>query len=893
MFDKLKKINILEISILLMPIIDIINTITGLSISLLARGLFLLGILVYFVFYNKSKYKKVSFLLYLILGIFIFIYTLHYFVLNGTYNIVNEFVTLIKFLYLPVITIGLVNYYDNKDLELSKIITKISWIYCILIIVPTIFNISLDSYSDGKLGTSGLFYSPNELSSILAILSPFVVFNLFQKKNKISNIILGVIFIITCYLIGTKTPIMGLLISLTAGVLINLLILIIHKKNLLNTIISILFLLSSVICYRFSYLYTNLNYQSTNYVEKEPSDNTDDGNSTEIESTLYNNSIYINFPTHIYREEISDNKLMNLIFSSRNIYLQENLNKFANTILSKQIFGLTLGASENNPSNSNMSEMDMFDIFIYYGIIGAIVLVVYLIIILILAIIKYFKNFKENITDTELNSSLISYGLALLIAFTAGHTLSAPTVSLFIALSICYLLKRLKLLPEFKKKISFKIAAVISIAYILIASIVIFANQNKNIVIELTLENNTLTSNKEIIKVEEQNIAFQGISDNLKYYTLDDFKNVQIIYVTRTFEDGNVIEFITLNNNENITLNFNILLLNDLKEHERKENYLYTIGEDYKLISETYHYNTNSNEIKSFNKYTYKNLISEAEDYLIENNEVVKRIELKANESADTYIISSKTRMSDVENLPWLSFNGYYENLHNSLYIKSYDIVDSSVTSLENVFLDNYLMNLYNYTNYNQGIWYKDYYIIPYTSFKKENLFINAATNYVIYRSLEDLQTDTNVYNNLANLIKEHYSANKFLKTENGIIFNELTDSSFIEQVSLINILLRNYLIGNDYTSRAIALNILNEIESENWISSNGIHEYVASDLEYIGNISDPLILFNLIELNNNLEECNINNDIIKEYINISYLSLKEKITEDEQAMIEEGGYFE
>lgn len=891
MLDKLKKINIIEASILLMPIIDAVNTLTGISLSLLARGLFLIGILYYFIFINKSKYKKISYILYVILGVFGFIYLLHYFVLNGTYNIINEFITLIKFIYLPAMTIALVNYYDDKKLELSKVITKISWIYCVLIIVPTLCGISLDSYSDGKLGTSGLFYSPNELSSILAILSPFVVFNLSKEKSRISNIILTILFIISCYLIGTKTPIMGLILSLFAGVLISLINQIIHKKNILNIVIVTVLLISSIICNQFSYLYSNLNYQSTNYVDKNTDDDTDEGNPN-ISSQLHNNDIYINFPTHVYQNEISDNKLLNLIFSSRNVYLQENLNKFSNTILSKQIFGLTLGPSENNPNNSNMSEMDMLDIFIYYGIIGAIVLVGYLIIILIIAIIKYFKNFKKNISDNELNSSIISYGLALLIAFTAGHTLSAPAVSLFIALNICYIIKKLKFFENCKKKFPIKIIGIIFIIYILAALIIIFTDQKEKALIKLSLENNELIANKEIIKIEEQNLNFEGITDNLKYYTIESYKNIQIVYVTRTFENHNTIEFIMINNNENITVDFEITIMDNLNNYERNSNYLYARGDNYKLISNTYHYVANSKDIQSFNKYTYKNLINESTDYLTENNKVTKKIDLKANESADTYIISSQHEINDVENLPWISFNGYYQPLKDNLYIRSYDIATSSSTVLEEMFINNYLINMFNYSNCDEGIWYKDYYVIPYTSFERNNLFINATTNYIINRNMEYL--GINSYSDFTDLIKKHYNENKYLETENGIIFNTLTDSSFIEQINIINILLRDYALNNDSTSRRIAINVLNEIESDNWINeNNNIYEYITSDLKYVGNITNPLTIFSLIELKNNLEECQIDSDKIKEYISISYEKLKENLTEEQLKILEEGDYFE
>ena len=270
---------------------------------------------------------------------------------------------------------------------------------------------------------------------------------------------------------------------------------------------------------------------------------------------------------------------------------------------------------------------------------------------------------------------------------------------------------------------------------------------------------------------------------------------------------------------------------------------------------------------------------------------MIKKIKLNANESADTYIISLNKEVNDIENIPWISFNGYYVNLYNNIYIRSYNIPVSLSSQLKDLLTNNYLMNMFNYSNYDQGIWYKDYYIIPYTSFEKNNLFINATTNYIINKNLES--TNNSLYNNFASLVKEYYYKRQYLRTENGIIFNTLTDSSFIEQINIINILLRDYLINNDSTSRNIAINILNELENDNWLNDQNIYEYITSGLKYIGNISDPLIIFSLIELSNNLDECHINNDKIKTYINISYQVLKDKLSDEQLIYLEEGGYIE
>ena len=198
----IKRINFLEIIILLMPIIDVLNTITNISLSLYFRGLFLCLIVFYFIFKVKSKYKNISFILLTIIGLFSVTYLGHYYTINGTYNIINEITSLIRFIYLPVSSIILVNIYEENQFNLNKTMLRLTILYIILTIIPTIFGIAIPSYDYGKLGYSGLFYSPNELGSILAILSPFPIFYLQQEKHKIINLVLTCLFILTCFILS-------------------------------------------------------------------------------------------------------------------------------------------------------------------------------------------------------------------------------------------------------------------------------------------------------------------------------------------------------------------------------------------------------------------------------------------------------------------------------------------------------------------------------------------------------------------------------------------------------------------------------------------------------------------------------------------------------------------
>ena len=79
MMGKIRNIDLVELLILIMPVIDILNTITGISLSLLYRGIFLIILLFYFLFINKSDIKKTSFVLLILFCVFSGVFLFHYF----------------------------------------------------------------------------------------------------------------------------------------------------------------------------------------------------------------------------------------------------------------------------------------------------------------------------------------------------------------------------------------------------------------------------------------------------------------------------------------------------------------------------------------------------------------------------------------------------------------------------------------------------------------------------------------------------------------------------------------------------------------------------------------------------------------------------------------------
>ena len=182
----LNKDKILNYIIYLMPVIDALNTIVGTKLSLIIRSLFLLGFVIYFLFFCKSDNKKNLIYMFLTIVIFSISYIIYNYFLNGFSNFIGEITSLIKFIYLPILLICLCGYCKDKNINTLNLMINMAYLYALLIVVPTMLGHGLKSYDYYKLGYSGLFYSPNEISNILVILLPFVIFGIFKyKKNNI------------------------------------------------------------------------------------------------------------------------------------------------------------------------------------------------------------------------------------------------------------------------------------------------------------------------------------------------------------------------------------------------------------------------------------------------------------------------------------------------------------------------------------------------------------------------------------------------------------------------------------------------------------------------------------------------------------------------------------
>ncbi len=422
-----KKLNILEIVILLSPLIDLITSLTvrllnlNLTFGMIFRFAFLLYLLYYLIFKTKNKYKKISIIYLIVLIVFSLIHLLNIYYLKGFTVLLIEFKTIIKIFYFPIVLITIFNYLIESKFN-ERILKLVSIIYLSLIFLPYITKTAFITYSIDKIGSIGWFYAGNEIGAIVAILAPFTIAKIFNDYNKWYSYIFLTFYSFVMLLIGTKVPFLGLTLPIFTYLIVYIIRFIINKTSFLSFIktpIIIPVILSLIIIftvYKYSSLKLNINQHKNILIEQ-------------------NN----------LNPELKKDDYLNLIFSSRDKYfsIMQKKYKLANT--KEKLIGLGyVDPLVTFNKSFNIIEVDYGDVFYLYGIIGFLIYFSSLFIIIFQIIIMSFKKFKTIIFDDKILPYYISCFLILGIAFFAGHIFTAPAVSLFPALIISKLFLKLK-----------------------------------------------------------------------------------------------------------------------------------------------------------------------------------------------------------------------------------------------------------------------------------------------------------------------------------------------------------------------------------------------------------------------------------------------------------------
>jgi len=416
---------ILIIYLIIQPFIDLITSLLvmytniNLTMGMVLRISFLTIVVLYCIAVNNLQYKKYILMYFLAVFIYSCVYLVYSTLIKDASVIFLEAKFLLKSFYLPLLLVCLIAIFQHKGKRVdSKYVIFVGIMYIVLILLTLITNTGFLSYTCDRLGSKGWFYAANEVGAIISIIFPVLIFEVISNldkckmSKKITYLTTVIAYIIVALWIGTKVPLLAIILTFIMLMLISLLRAIISKQKkypIIVTIASIIMLVAIFVTLPYTPVGRNLNDC--------------------MQGALFSKS----------KTEKKIN-FTNVVFSNRDVYLRLTFDKYMKKPVATKVLGLgMMGLDVDGTAKPYKGiEMDFYEIFYRFGILGFIVYFAPILLI-VKIIVALFKKCKESV----LNDTIMGYSIALFlsfgIAFFAGHVLTAPSVSVYVALFIACL----------------------------------------------------------------------------------------------------------------------------------------------------------------------------------------------------------------------------------------------------------------------------------------------------------------------------------------------------------------------------------------------------------------------------------------------------------------------
>ena len=906
---KLNNISLIDIILVTSPIIDVLicmlQKFTNVALfGTLLRGGLLLGLLVYVFIFKKEHDKRIiRYITSIFLYAFIFVFDL--FLINNTI-IVSEIVGLIKYIFYPltVATLLLINNKNKENVYNSLFICGI--IYAIFLLVPLLFNINFKSYSSIKVGNIGWFFSANEISSIVSILSPFVFIKLYTQKDlkfRILSFIISSLYIYTIYTIGTKTVIASVFITLFFLLLKNVYDLI-KKRDYISPIATLLLIGIAILCFSKSSSLQNIKVQHDTF---EISDIAmrDSEVVTNTSSNVILNNYYKTMYDFLDEPIYITNKYLNLIFSSRDVFLMEHISSYKRAGLQEKLFGMGQIYNEKSSATSKLVEIDFFDIFFNYGIIGFVVYFSFIIYLLFIILKYLFKNLKEIFNNFEIYAIYISIIITFMLSCIAGHVIGAPAVSLIAAIILSTLGEKVYKFNYINEKIVTKPFIIkLFIAIIVLTLVVLRVNKISNSrdisnEINLTIKDHSIViddDNYSIKKIQDKEITSDYATDKLSYYRVFYKRKsvIKLLVVNRSFQNSDIkMDFI-------VGKNYN------------KDNVLININYGNNVSANAYIYDLINYNYDGVNHSIIKDLNNHID--INKNNKLI----LGSEQYFDLIMVDGDDSAYDLlNNNTWLSFDGryslvneetiphgsnvYVRNCYNDIEDVLMDTYEKTDDELLRAYIDSYIHSLINYLpRYKDSVWLNEYTYKQLSDYGIKSFYVDVNANIKLSNYLKRYH-DASI-NELGQLlgyylIKQDNNGYIMNYNEKDLPLDYYNNSSIKSISSLEGIVDIIYYLSNskEKEQRKLGIKYLNNLGSE-WIQdNNNLYKGLLQDEEFLEGDSNTIIIKKLLLLENLTNDKN-GRRIIHGLVDakLRYLRSENYVIEDDiLKMLKVGGYIE
>ncbi len=416
MLKKLEKMydeKVISLFYILLPLVEVITTYmivhmnTSITLGIVYKTLFLLYAIFYLVFINKEKRKSTFVMLGFIVisAVINFIISIDSFSLSSIIVKISE---ICKYITFPVAMLFLYKYTENGNKIHLKTLVYSASVYATVMIIARLTGTQYATYSTvPEYGHSGWYYSGNEISALLAMFYPIIIY--FASKYRSKSMIFALSTVTYGLLaIGTKTSFVAIAITIIGLFIFELFMFITRKNRLSKNMLFTVFILLIVLIASAPYS-PSLKYM----VER---------------IDIAKNSVTVG-------EEPVDNKkvLQSFVYNGRELDVQEQVEKYKNASVIEKIFGVNHDNRIKLEDGSyNSIERDLYDIFFVYGIVGIFIYFMPIVLICVSFLERMFKDFKTECNEKNFVMG-ISICLSLGISYIAGHVLLAPTVALFLS----------------------------------------------------------------------------------------------------------------------------------------------------------------------------------------------------------------------------------------------------------------------------------------------------------------------------------------------------------------------------------------------------------------------------------------------------------------------------
>lgn len=351
---------LLLIFLVLQPVIDVMTTASlmilnvNLTVGVIVRVLYMAVILLILLKLAFSSRLAKKYIFYLIgLAVVIGINIAVNMNLKDPYFLFKELKFYNKVIYFPILFLGFNMLYLQLKKQRVPLIEKTTayFLYSSIIIsavfiVSFLTGTSLSNYSHTKIGFTGWFFAGNEIGAIMAIILPVTAVYAIEKTKSFKTSYYWIPFIllsISMLFLGTKVGYGGIVIVLIAAC-ISLLIIYLTKertkKTRANMLVSLLLLaalaVSTPFTPVFNNMYAHLGILNIDINKEEPKKEVTEEPEEEPEDTQQE-------PT------ITEEQLQNLVFSSREKYLADFKQDFAEAPVLQKMFGMGFAGNYEMP----------------------------------------------------------------------------------------------------------------------------------------------------------------------------------------------------------------------------------------------------------------------------------------------------------------------------------------------------------------------------------------------------------------------------------------------------------------------------------------------------------------------------------------------------------------